>query len=517
MSAPKDLMEAPLDRPNRIAQSLRAGRFFWTIEFVAASAPVLREDLVIIDAFVRELAGRPEIAGFSVTDRVHSDQDPDPVTMAVHVREHSGSEPLIHWAGKDRDIEDLDATLQRMQGHRLENLLLLSGDKLKDPPADRRPRYLESVPAIHAAKQAMPNLVIAAALNPFKYREEEAMAQYLKLGKKVAAGADFIVTQIGFDSNKFEEALFWIDTRGYRVPMVANVMALSARRARYIRRNPLAGVTITDSYHRLLDEEERLMPERAQARVTRRLALQILSLRMLGYSGVQLTAIHSLETLITLLHQIDYLADRCPDRLSWNKAWAEALSLPNGVRADPVPEAPWYMVDRHVRHAPRRDMIKYVVMEKAHRVLFEKGAGARFLGGLVRGIRRQSGADRWLERFERIIKAPLFGCESCGLCRLAATQYVCPETCPKGLANGACGGTHLNRCEFEDRECIHSRKYRIAKDAGILQQLERWLIPAVPKAIRHTSSWPPHFRGEGPAIEMVDMSGYGGRRGTEKV
>jgi methylenetetrahydrofolate reductase (NADPH) len=94
---------------------------------------------------------------------------------------------------------------------------------------------------------------------------------------------------------------------------------------------------------------------------------------------------------------------------------------------------------------------------------------------------------------------------------------VCPETCPKGLANGACGGTHMNRCEFEDRECIHSRKYRIAKDAGILEQLERWLIPAVPKAIRHTSSWPPHFRGEGPAIQRVDMRGYGGCGGIGKV
>jgi hypothetical protein len=81
---------------------------------------VPREDLVIIDAFVRELAGRPEIAGFSVTDRVHSDQDPDPVTMAVHVREHSGSEPLIHWAGKDRDLEgsrrDLEADARAALG-----------------------------------------------------------------------------------------------------------------------------------------------------------------------------------------------------------------------------------------------------------------------------------------------------------------------------------------------------------------------------------------------------------------
>jgi methylenetetrahydrofolate reductase (NADH) len=216
--APKNLMVAALDQPNRIAQSLRAGRFFWTIEFVASSAHVLHDDLVTIDAFGRELAERPEVAGFSVTDRVHSDQDPDPVTAAVHVREHSGNEPLIHWAGKGRDLEDLYETLKRMQGHRLENLLLLSGDKLKDPPTDRRSRYLESVPAICVARQVMPDLIIAAALNPFKYREEEAMAQYLKLGKKVAAGADFIVTQIGFDINKYEEALFWMDTRSYRCP-----------------------------------------------------------------------------------------------------------------------------------------------------------------------------------------------------------------------------------------------------------------------------------------------------------
>ncbi len=500
-------MTEVIDFPNHIARALRTGRFFWTIEFVASKDHVLREDMVTIDAFVRELAKRPEVAGFAVTDRVHSDQDPDPVRMAVHVGDHSGTQPLIHWAGKDRDLEDLHAALKRMRTHGLKNVLLLSGDKLKNPSRERRPRFLESVPAIRTAKQMMPDLLVAAALNPFKYREEEAMAQYLKLGKKIAAGADFIITQIGFDINKYEEALFWMDTRGYRVPMVANIMALSARRARYIRKHPLAGVTITESYHRLLEEEERLMPERAAARVTRRLALQILGLRMLGYSGVQLTAIQSLETLVTLLHQIDYLADKCPDRMSWNKTWEEALSLPDGYRADPVPADPWYMVDRQSRHAPCRERINYQVMKGVHRFFFDKGLGARWLGRGVRHIQRHTQADRWLERLERAIKAPLFGCESCGLCRLAATQYICPETCPKGLANGACGGTTLNRCEYGDRECIHSRKYRIAKDAGILEQLESWLIPAVPNEVRGTASWPPHFRGEGPKIEIVDAAG----------
>jgi methylenetetrahydrofolate reductase (NADPH) len=144
------------------------------------------------------------------------------------------------------------------------------------------------------------------------------------------------------------------------------------------------------------------------------------------------------------------------------------------------------------------------MMDWVHRFLFDKGLGARWLGRLVRNIARHSQADAGLRWIEWAIKSPLFGCETCGLCRLVATQYVCPETCPKGLANGACGGTYYNRCEFGDRECIHSRKCRIAKDANVLHQLERWLIPAVPDEVRNSSSWPPHFRGEGPTIERVD-------------
>src|SRR5688500_14121485 len=123
----------------------------------------------------------------------------------------------------------------------------------------------------------------------------------------------------------------------------------------------------------------------------------------------------------------------------------------------------------------------------------------------MRPIKRHSKADRVLERIERAIKSPIFGCETCGMCRLAATQYVCPETCPKGLANGACGGTTDNLCEFRDRECVHSVKYRIAKDAGVLHELETWLIPAVPQDCRYTSSWPPHFREGGPKIRVIDF------------
>ena len=508
MAISADYLAGVFRPKNEIRNALRKGRFFWTIEFVASSDHILNDDLVTVDSFVRALARRSEIAGFSVTDRVHSDNDPDPVMMAKHIRDHAGTQPLVHWSGKDRSVTDFESSLDAMKAAKLENILLLTGDKLKTPPADRHPRYLESVAAIKLAKDRYPDLLIASALNPFKYREEEAMAQYLKLGKKIRAGTDFVITQIGFDIKKFEEALFWMDTRDYRVPMVANIMALTAARSRFIRKHQLAGVVITDSYHEFLQKEAELFPQQATARVLRRTALLILGLRMLGFSGVQLTAIHTVDQLMTLHNQIDYLAKKCPDRVSWNNAWQEALTLPKGFKADPVPGEAWYMsshmVDRPSSHAPLKDRTRYYTMKWVHSFLFDRGLGAKALGRLVRNVKRHSKTDRWLERIERIIKEPLFGCETCGMCRLAATQYICPETCPKGLANGACGGTKENICEYGDRECIHSHKYRIAKDANVLSQLEQWLIPSVPDEVRHTSSWPPHFRDEGPDIDKPD-------------
>ena len=216
---------------NRIVGSLQNKEFFWTIELVVSAKHLQNAEIVVLDDFVRELASRPEVAGFSLTDRVASDTDPSPIDLSAHVADHTKMQPLLHWSGKDRDIRDLHAALDRFREGGVENVLFLTGDKLKSPPAGRRPRYLESVAAIQIAREVLPGLFIAAALNPFKYCEEESMAQYLKLGKKIAAGADCIITQIGFDLVKHEEAMYWMHAQDYRVHAIANVMALSATRA----------------------------------------------------------------------------------------------------------------------------------------------------------------------------------------------------------------------------------------------------------------------------------------------
>ena len=125
-----------------------------------------------------------------------------------------------------------------------------------------------------------------------------------------------------------------------------------------------------------------------------------------------------------------------------------------------------------------------------HDALFEsklaKGVG-RFIFNF--NVWDRTKANKALLKTEHLSKHAVVGCESCGQCRLGETLYICPETCPKGLANGPCGGTSLDRCEFGDRECIHSVKARLAKAVGQTKILKEKLIPTVSIAVRGTSSW----------------------------
>ena len=130
-----------------------------------------------------------------------------------------------HFSGKDRERHHLLAQLQRMDAAGLDQLLLLTGDRLPGHQPGQRPvRYLESVAALQIARQACPHWLLGAALNPFKYREEEGGAQYFKAEKKLAAGADFLTLQLGFDANKHQEAMHWMSRQATPKPMLACLM-----------------------------------------------------------------------------------------------------------------------------------------------------------------------------------------------------------------------------------------------------------------------------------------------------
>ena len=159
------------------------------------------------------------------------------------------------------------------------------------------------------------------------------------------------------------------------------------------------------------------------------------------------------------------------------------------------PDASAWELGRSDVTATRRERLRYALFSAMHRQFFSRRGwlSKAFGWSMTRPIWQAAVAAHALHAVERMVKRPLVGCDTCGSCRLQETLYVCPETCPKGLANGPCGGTRLNRCEFDDRECVHSVKYRIAKSADQLPVLEQVLIPCIEAADRHRSSWPAWF------------------------
>ncbi len=496
--------------PNHVRESLSTGDFILTIELATPVATVPLDDAIRpLLVLAREIRDDPRVDAIALTDRSRSDHDHDPIVTGHRVAEVSGKLPIIHWAGKDRNLGDLDADLQRAEALGLDTLLLVTGDKVRHQPAGRPVRYLDSVNALYAARQRSADFLLAAAVSPFKYREEELVNQYLKAVKKLRAGADFLMTQIGWDLSKFEELPWFLDRRGYHPPLMAELLFLTAGRSRRVRRFGLPGVTITDDVAQRLAEEAASIDD-GRAAAYRRLALQIATVRDLGYAGAQVSGLVRYTSIVRLLDEVDAITRIYPTPDARRQAWGELWILNDGRPAKVASADGLYL------HAPavaersgipaqtaRRldEQARFKAMDLVDRLLFREGSvGARVLGPRLRRVDARSPQGRLLLRSERAIKGPLVGCQTCGFCRLPDTAYVCPETCPKGLANGPCGGTKDNWCEFGDRECIHNQIYRTSKEAGLLANLEEVLIPPVPEAAWETCSWITHFQGRGPRI-----------------
>lgn len=422
-------------------------------------------------------AGYPAV--MTLADRVHSDHDLAPLQASQHYPD--AVEKVIHFAGKGRDIQDFELFLQQAKAANIQNLLLLTGDKLKQHHHGRdgtpRSRYLESVNAVMAAKQ-QGGFHIGVAFNPFKYAEAERDAQYLKLHKKIKAGADFIITQLGYDLEALKQAKSFLSQQHYPQKILACVMPLSLARARFMLKHQVAGIVITPHMLKVLENEKQAG---LSDQVYLRCALQILICKHLGFAGIHLSACHKPEEQSMLEGYIDQYRHLELDALQqlWNTLWQVENS--NAF----IPTLSYFS-----RPPTSSQLIKYQQLHLMHDALFEskiaKGVG-RYI--FKAALWEKIPAAKALLKIELVSKQGVVGCESCGQCRLGDTLYICPETCPKGLANGPCGGTRFDRCEFGDRECIHSVKARLAKAVEQTQVLKEKLIPTVPIEIRGSSSW----------------------------
>src|SRR6202012_5370420 len=79
-----------------------------------------------------------------------------------------------------------------------------------------------------------------------KLHEREVMPQYFKLEKKVQAGAQFAINQIGWEARKDSELLLWVRRQELALKLIANVYLLTRGVARVFHSGRIPGVGVSD-------------------------------------------------------------------------------------------------------------------------------------------------------------------------------------------------------------------------------------------------------------------------------
>ena len=464
---------------NPLREALGVGRFCYVVELVASR--LHREARIL--AVASGLASVPGVVGGSVTSYAGGAPGRDPIRVAAAAKAR-GLTPNVHVTCVSQHRQALRKTLEDLHALGIENVFAMTGDYPAAPPGqDRRAAEfdLDSVQLVALAaelRQAGMPFHIAVAVSPFKYAEADCAYQYLKLEKKIAAGADLAITQVGFDAGKFRELKRYLDERGLRTSLLGNVYVLTQRAAERMARGLPPGCWVAPE---LLEQVRREAGAKDGGRAARleRAARLVAVLRGLGYAGAYLGGTDHAERIAWIIRRAEELAAR----------WEEL--------ADEFRYAPgdgFYLYEGGGRRARARRGAVPAALDALGRFLPVRRETRlrRALRAVLRWVAARPRLAWGLERAEMAIKGPVFGCQACGNCVLGDLEYVCPQTCPKQMRNGPCGGTHLGRCEVEDKPCIWTAVYERAKAAGRLETLKVY-VPPPHRQLQGTSSWINYF------------------------
>ena len=125
-------MVGMMESRNRIRDALAQGEFALTFEVLALEVEKPFEESIGPALKLAELVGADRrVHGLSVTDRVKSDRDHDPVGIGARILATSGTQPIVHLSGKERTAEAQRRSVEALRAAGLEATLIITGDKVK--------------------------------------------------------------------------------------------------------------------------------------------------------------------------------------------------------------------------------------------------------------------------------------------------------------------------------------------------------------------------------------------------
>ncbi len=462
-------------------------------EFLCTAELVLGRDHATHEAerFVEEAARGQAIRVISVTDLPggHPALPPEAFVAAIAER---GLTPIAHLTGKDGNRSLLEGRLHALARLGVENVLALTGDAQREAfgGLGKPVHDLDSVlilrliaalrEGLHyrvgtrSAESAPFDFFPGAVVNPFKVREPDLMMQLYKLELKIAAGAAFIIPQIGFDLRKLVELRQYMVREGLdHVPVLANLYVATAKIARLMQAGEVAGCVVPDELVRRLEGEKK--PQRLE-----RAALMLAAVRELGFAGAHIGGYGLVYAdYLKILERADEIGGAWRgrmDELTFPYPGGFYL-LPRGDDGLSDPAAPYQL-------APARTGASLLqrVSRLAHRHIIGSGSvGSRFLTPRIKPAADAAGpgdADQaWRHGVWPRLLAPstvyrhsVLGCVDCGDCIQDHLSYAgCSmHYCYKELRNGPCGGARPDgSCEVHpDRPCLWGLVYEATRAAG---------------------------------------------------
>ena len=411
-----------------------------------------------------------------------------------------GLDVVPHVTCKDMNGDAIVSSLVSLRESGIESVLALTGDKptkaagvfeLESLGLLRLIRRMNHDAYLKAKPQALNDVrsfFAGAAVSPFKYSEASQMQQYYKMEKKIACGAEFLITQVGWDWRKSLELFTYLKEVGVNIPVIGNVYMLSTLTPapRLMHDIKLPGCFVSDE---LL---AKVQSERVDDHLERA-AQQVAMYKAMGAAGVDIGGVHDFEMFARILRRaVEIGADWEPfkENLHWPAQSEDAFYLydESGARARLITPYPTF---------------KKRFFDFSHRAFLDpKHVGFRAFRKTMATLGTERGEGAIYKLFnssEKGFKYLLFECEECGDCFLPENFGLCTiGGCEKGMDNAPCGDATVDgHCGNNlDRLCIGERIYEAAasEDDGQptegkgRQQLRAIINKPRNPALQHTSS-----------------------------
>lgn len=496
-------------------EMLASERFFYGAEVVTSRGPQPVDSPGNLASFAKDLLADPRIGWISITDNPGGGPMLPPDWLAGLVAEHR-NRVVVHLACKDLNRSGLESAAWRYASEGFGSILALTGDYptggfggVAEPVFDidaiglidllRSMNEGLNVPGRRGKIETLPktDFFIGCAVSPFKRHERELLPQYFKLVRKIAAGAQWVISQLGYDMRKFHEVKLFLETRGIDVPIVGNVYLLTKGVAKLFNSGKLAGCVVSSELLRKI-EKYAAGPDKGKQFCRELAAKQLAVFKGLGFAAGYIGGVHKAEGFGPIIELAEsYGPDDWRDFLKEIQfSQFEEFFLFEHDKFTGMSEAGRINRDYLAslkRPAKSKEVnLNYKLSRRVHGLAFTRD---KALYPLLKRIyarwdRKPGFLGRMAYRVEKASKLAMYGCQDCGDCSLPDCAYICPKKwCSKCQRNGPCGGSIDGRCELEDKECLWARVYERLKFYGESETMLDRPVIFYDAKLKETSSW----------------------------